>query len=494
MPSYAAVDLGATSGRVILGRLDGGRFSLTETARFTHEALPEHGTLRWDTQRLWRETLRGLVEADRRAAASGDPLAGIGVDTWAVDHGFVRPDGSLVAEPFHYRDARTQGVPDEVFATIPADELYRRCGLQVQPFNTIFQWVAGASTTPWDEVDAALLMPDLCSLRLTGRRVAEVTNASTTGLLDVRSRTWSDATVGALHQRWGIPAARILPSLVEPGTILGPVATDDLATPAQVVAVASHDTASSIAALPATRTDVAYISSGTWSLVGLELDEPVLSEASRRANFTNELGVDASVCFLKNVTGLWVLSESIAAWRRRGRDVDLAALLAAAAHAPGLTTVVDINHPSLLPPGDMPARLARLAGDTGQTLADDPARVTRCILDSLALAYRRAIRDACALAGRDVGVVHVVGGGAQNQLLCQLTAEATGLEVVAGPAEGAALGNLLVQARALGAITGGVDALREVASASCTTTTHRPGVLPGLDEAAWARAEALVLP
>jgi rhamnulokinase len=240
--------------------------------------------------------------------------------------------------------------------------------------------------------------------------------------------------------------------------------------------------------VPATTTDFAFISSGTWSLVGLELDQPVLTEASRAADFTNELGIDGTVRYLKNVMGLWVLSESIRTWRASGVRADLLELLTAAATLPGLACVLDMTDPRLLPPGDMPSRLGTMASETGQELSSDPVAVTRCILDSLALAYRRTIAKACELAGRDIGTVHIVGGGCQNTLLCQLTAEATGLPVVAGPAEGTALGNLLVQARARGALSGDRTALRQVSIASCQLAEYHPGVLP-FAPADWDAAE-----
>ena len=487
--SFAAVDLGATSGRVMLATLTGDaggvRADLRQVRRFRHDPLPVSGELHWNVSRLFSEVREGLRDAERESGG----LQGIAVDTWAVDYGLLNAAGALIGDPFNYRDPRTQGVPEQVFGHIPASELYERCGLQVQPFNTVFQLVAAATTTPWPEVTRLLLMPDLFGFWLTGEAVAEITNASTTGLLDVRSRTWSEETLADLRDIWAIPAAGILPDLVEPGTVVGPVSASVLGTDAEVVAVGSHDTASAIVAVPASGPDFAYISSGTWSLAGLELEAPVLTEESRAANFTNELGVDGTVRYLKNIMGLWVLSESVRTWAEAGPDADLLALIRAASDLPALITVVDINDASLLPPGDMPARIAALAARAGEPVPGSPAEFTRCILDSLALAHRQAVRQACELAGRDVDVVHIVGGGSNNALLCQLTAEATGLPVVAGPDEGTALGNVLVQARALGALSGGLDMLRRVAAASCELTTYHPGVLAGLPEEAWRRAE-----
>jgi len=482
--AFAAADLGASSGRVILGTLADGRFHLEEVTRFPNGPLALGDSIRWDATGLFTRIRDGLNAAIRHSGG----LASAGVDTWGVDYGRLDAAGTLIEPPFNYRDARTNGVPERVFAGLPADLLYSRAGLQVMPFNTIFQLVADEG---WEGVERVLLLPDLFGYWLTGRGVAEVTIASTTGLLDVASRQWSAATCDHLTTRYGIPAARVLPELVEPGTRLADSAPGVLDAITPVVAVGSHDTASAVAAIPADRTDFAFISSGTWSLVGLELPEPVLSEESRQADFTNELGVDQTVRYLKNVMGLWVLSESVRTWNEQGRNVELLGLLAEAARQPALACVVDINDDRLLPPGDMPARLRRIAAETGQTLGESSAEIARCILDSLALAYRRTIRNACRLAGREVGVVHIVGGGSQNRFLCQLTADATGLPVVAGPAEGTALGNLLVQARAMGALSGDLTALRRVAIASSDLIRYEPGG-SGIAPAAWDAAERVV--
>jgi rhamnulokinase len=484
---FAAADLGASSGRVILGRLEDGRFQLTETARF--ENGPVNGTdgIHTDARRLFACIREGIEAA---VAASDGALEAVGVDTWGVDFGRIDSSGELMESPFHYRDDRTLGIPDLVFSTLAAERLYATAGLQVMPFNTIFQLVAARGDARWAEVRKILLTPDLMSYWLSGREVAEVTMASTTGLLDVAARAWSEATCGHLARTFGLPVPRVLPELVEPGTVLGPTTPGLFSRPLQVVAVGGHDTASAVASIPATDTDFAFVSSGTWSLVGLELDAPVLTAESRAADFTNELGIDGTVRYLKNVMGLWVLSESMRTWNAAGQRVELVPLLGAAAAKPGLACVLDMTDARLLPPGDMPSRLRAMAAETGQMLEDDPASICRCILDSLALAYRIAIRTARDLAARQVRVVHVVGGGCQNALLCQLTAEATGLPVVAGPAEGTALGNLLVQARACGALSGGRTALREVALASSDLNTYHPGVLPIAPER-WDAAERL---
>jgi rhamnulokinase len=324
-----------------------------------------------------------------------------------------------------------------------------------------------------------LLIPDLLTYWLTGEIGAERTNASTTGLYDVRSGRWATG----LAERLGLPE-EILPPLRDPGTVVGPVLPSASAALAgvPVVAVGSHDTASAVVGVPAGDESFAYISSGTWSLVGLELDAPVLTEDARLADFTNETGVDGTIRFLRNVMGLWVLSECVREWGE-----DLPALLAGAANAPALRTVVDIDDVRLLPPGDMPTRVAALAAESGEPVPQTPVAMTRCVLDSLALAYRRQVRTACRLAGREVSVVHVVGGGAHNDLLCSLTADACGLPVLAGPTEAAALGNVLVQARALGADLPDVAAMRALVRRTHDVRRHEPDL--GLD---WDAAERRV--
>ncbi|WNB87207.1 rhamnulokinase family protein [Cellulomonas sp. ATA003] len=441
-------------------------------------------TLHWDVLALYRGVLDGLRVATRTFGT----LSGVGIDSWAVDYGLLDADGVLLGNPVHYRDARTDGVPDRVFATVPAADLYARTGLQVQPFNTVFQLVATAGSAQLGAARRLLLIPDLLAYWLTGAQGAEVTNASTTGLLDVTTRTWATDLAAAL----GVDTD-LLPPVREAGSTIGTVRPEVLealghGAPLPVFAVGSHDTASAVVGVPTSGPDVAYISCGTWSLVGLELDAPVLTEESRAANFTNELGVDGTVRYLRNVIGLWVLQEAIRTWEAAGLPADLHDLLDDAAGIPALTTVVDVDDAAFLPPGDMPARIAAAAERTGQTPPASQAETVRCILDSLALAYRRAVRQAGALAAQPVDVVHMVGGGVRNTLLCQLTADATGLPVVAGPVEAAALGNVLVQARGAGVLTGDLAALRAVGSRGHEMSRYTPGVLVP-DDAAWDAAE-----
>jgi rhamnulokinase len=413
----------------------------------------------------------------------------VGIDSWGVAYGLLDHSGALLGNPVHYRDARTTGVLATVLARIPAQELYSVTGIQQLPFNTICQLAAAAGTPQLSAAGTMLLIPDLLGYWLTGETGAEVTNASTTQLYDVTARTWS----ARLIRQAGIPPG-IFPALRQPGELIGllqpgAAAGAGLGPGLPVVAVGSHDTASAVVAVPAQGRDFAYVSCGTWSLVGMELDQPVLTEASRTANFTNETGVDGTIRYLRNVMGLWLLQESVRAWAGAGRQAGLATLLEQAARVPALQVVVDPDDPAFLPPGDMPARIAEAARRTGQRPPADPPAVVRCILDSLALAYRACLRDVQELSGRAVHTVHVVGGGVRNALLLQLTADACGLPVVAGPAEAAALGSILVQARALGAAPGDLDGMRALLRATQPLRRFEPS--PGT-AAAWDAAAARI--
>jgi rhamnulokinase len=437
----AAVDLGASGGRVIAARVSRSGVETREVSRFPNEPVLAGSTLYWDILRLYRSALAGLS-----AAATTFDLASAGIDAWGVDYGLLDADGALVGNPVHYRDTRTEGIT----APVPFGELYAATGIQYLPFNTIYQLTAAAGTPALSAARTLLLIPDLLAYWLTGSAGAEITNASTTALLDVSSRTWATGVM----ERAGI-APSLFPPLRQPGDVIGPITAG---TPGAVplIAVGSHDTASAVAAVPASGPDFAYISSGTWSLAGMELTAPVLSEASRLANFTNEAGIDGTVRYLRNVTGLWLLQECQRCWG----SGSLEPLLAAAARVPGLRFVIDTGDPVFLPPGDMPSRIVSWLSARGLPVPSGPAEIVRCILDSLALAYRRALLAAQSLSGRHADVVHIVGGGSRNELLCQLTADALGLPVVAGPAEATALGNVLVQARALGAAPGSLEDMR----------------------------------
>ena len=476
----AAVDLGASSGRVVVAEVGAGRLELTEVHRFPNRPVRVGGTLHWDVLALYAGVLDGL-----RAAGRLGPVDAIGIDSWAVDSGLLDDDGVLLGNPVHYRDDRHATAVEAVHAVVGPAELYRVTGLQHLPFNTVFQLAAARGTAQFEAARQVLLVPDLLAHWLTGAVGAEVTNASTTGLLDATTRQWSEPLVDRLGLGRGL-----FPPLRQPGETLGtltPAVQGETGLgPVPVVAVGSHDTASAVVGVPAATDRFAYVSCGTWSLVGVELEAPVLTEESRVAGFTNELGVDGTVRYLHNVMGLWLLQESLRTWADAGLPADLPGLLAAAERVPALTAVVDPDDPRFLPPGDMPARIAEVCRETGQTPPQGQAETVRCIVDSLALAYRRTVRRAAELSGRDVDVVHLVGGGARNTLLCRLTADACGLPVLAGPVEAAALGNALVQARALGAVDGGLAELRALIRSTQEVVEHLPSSSP-VD---WAAAEA----
>jgi sugar (pentulose or hexulose) kinase len=470
--TVAAVDLGASGGRVMAGQVSGSGVALQEVHRFPNTPVTAGGTLYWDILRLFAEVRHGLTEAARRF-----PLSGAGIDSWGVDFGLLDDSGALLGNPVHYRDARTHGVAARVHAAVPADELYAVTGIQQLPFNTIYQL---AATPMLRYAGTMLLIPDLLAYWLTGAAGAEITNASTTSLFDVRAQDWATG----LMRKAGLPP-RIFPPLRRPGDVIGSLdIPNGPGSSLPLIAVGSHDTASAVAAVPAVAPHFAYISSGTWSLAGLELDAPVLTRASQAASFTNETGIDGTIRYLRNVMGLWLLQESLRHWPEASLD----SLLAEAARMPPLRFVIDPDDPVFLPPGDMPARIAAWLAARGQAPPGGPAETVRCILDSLALAYRRAIVAAQSLAGRHADVLHVVGGGARNSLLCQLTADATGLPVIAGPAEATCFGNVLVQARALGAAPGDLAGMRALIRSAEPLRTFSPAD----DGAAWAAAEARI--
>ncbi|CCH90855.1 Rhamnulokinase [Modestobacter italicus] len=476
MSLHAAVDFGASSGRVMLGAVGPGRLRLTEAARFRNGAVEVPGergaALHWDVLGLWRESLAGLRQVGALARAAGEPVASVGVATWAVDYGLLAADGTLLGAPRSYRDARTDGVAERVHQRLPAVELYRRNGLQHLPFTTLYQLVAEQDGPLLAAARNLLLVPDLVGYWLSGHLGAEATNVSTTGLADVRTGRWAEDLVALA----GIDAG-LLPPVHDPGAVLGglrPAVTastglDD----ARLVAVGSHDTASAVVGVPATDERFAYVACGTWALVGVELEAPVLGAESLAAGFTNERGVDDRIRYLHNVMGLWVLQGCLADW---GLDsADLTALLAAAAELPAGGAVVDVDDPAFLPPGPMVTRVQQACEAAGQPVPVARPAVVRCVLDSLATAFARVVEDAVRLSGRDVDVVHVVGGGAQNALLCQLTADACGRPVLAGPVEATALGNVLVQARAAGAVTGALEDLRALVAATSDLVRYVPG-------------------
>lgn len=468
--AVAAIDLGATSGRVVVGRIDDGTVRLDVVERFLNNPVRcwEGSTdgLHWNVLELFRSALVGL----RKATIDEPDLRSIGIDAWGLDYGLLR-GGALLGNPYSHRDERTIEGVRATHELVSQQELYAASGIQFMPINTVYQFTADRLAGRVHTGDTALLMPDLIGYWLTGLPVAERTNASTTGLLDIHTRDWSTE----LANRLGFTAS-LFPSLVEPGTVLGPllpIVQAEIGGQIPVVTVGSHDTASAVVGVPALNDEFAYISCGTWALAGVEVETPVLSEAARIANFTNESGVDGRIRFLQNITGLWLQSESIRTWEREGRPIDLPTLIEAAAALPS-GSVFNANDARLLAPGDMPARIAQCCIEVNQPVPQTPAEFTRAINESLADAFARAVRTAAELSGTSVKVIHIVGGGSQNALLCQLTADRSGLPVIAGPVEATAFGNVLVQARTAQLISGSLEAMRAVITRSVTLQHYKP--------------------
>jgi rhamnulokinase len=479
MATMVAIDLGAQSGRIALGRFDGERLSVSEVHRFPNVPVRTRGTLQWDILRLYQDVLDGLRAAGR-AAPRVDSIA---VDSWAVDFGLVDRAGRLLGNPVHYRDARRAGAFDAVLAQVPPRELYERTGIQLLPINTIFELAAMASEhdPALDAAETLLLVPDLLHYWLCGARTSEFTNATTTQCFDPRTGSWATDLLERLH----VPA-RLMPEVVSPGTPLGPLAADAALETrlegAAVVAVATHDTGSAVAAIPFQRPGSAYVSAGTWSLVGLEVDRPAIDDRTFAANLTNEGGVAGTFRLLRNVTGLWLLHECRRAWALEGRDHAFDELVGLAQDAAPLRSLVDPDDPAFSEPGDMPRRVRDVCARTGQPEPEDPGAVTRCILESLALKHAQAIRLLAEATGAAPAEVHVVGGGARNEPLCRWTADASGLPVLAGPEEATEIGNLLLQAMALGELAS-LEEAREVVRASFQPTVYEPQ-----DEPVWREA------
>ncbi len=469
---FAAVDLGASGGRVILGRWDGVRFKLSERHRFPNEPVALGGHRHWDVLRLWEEIKAGL---GRCAAPAGGRLAGVGVDTWGVDFALLDRNGRLLGNPYHYRDRRTDGMMELAFERVPRAAIYAATGIQLMQINTLFQLfsMVRAGDPQLGAASTLLTMPNLFAYWLSGQRVAEYTHATTTQCLEVRDRRWAIGLLDGL----GIPR-EIFPPLVEPGTVLGPLRADvaaEVGLPGSVpvIAVGCHDTASAVAAIPGLDAHSAYISSGTWSLMGVEVAAPIITERSLAGNFTNEGGVAGTIRLLKNIAGLWLVQECRRQWQCEGADHGWDDLLDQAARAEPFRAVIDPDAPEFLSPPDMPAAIRAACVRGGQKPPETIGAVIRCCLESLALRYRATLDELEQLVGRQLDTIRIVGGGSQNRLLCQFTADACGVPVVAGPVEAAALGNLMMQAVAAGELDG-VVAGRAAVAASVRLKTYEP--------------------
>jgi rhamnulokinase len=440
--NVVAVDLGAESGRVVLGRFDGSKVALTELHRFPTPPRQHEGHLRWDARHLWSQIRTGLAAAGEAAGT----VDAVGVDAWGVDYGLLDQAGELLGDPVSYRDPRTAGMLGEAVGRVGRERLYLATGIQLLEINTIFQLMAEARGGSLRRADRLLMIPDLFHHLLSGAAVAEYTAASTTGAYDMAAARWATELLGEL----GVPT-HILPEVVDAGTDLGPVRPDLPGyAAARVIAPPSHDTASAVVGVPLEDPDAAYVSSGTWSLVGVETREPQINQAAMAANLTNEGGAYGTIRLLRNSAGMWLLQESRRQWAREGRDYSYDDMVGLATPAQAGVSIVNADHPDFVAPGDLPARIRAYCERTGQPAPDGDPALIRCVLDSLALGYRRTVEDLAAVTGRPVPAVHVVGGGSRNQLLNQAVADVTGLPVIAGPVEATALGNTLVQLIALG--------------------------------------------
>jgi rhamnulokinase len=465
-----AFDLGAESGRGVLGLFDGDRLQLEVIHRFPNGPVRTLDALHWDVLRLYSE----MVVALRKCAAEQGGVDALGVDTWGVDFSLLGRDGKLLGNPRHYRDPHTENIMDTAFARVPRDAIFRQTGIQFMRFNTLFQLLAlQRDRSPLLDVAATLLtIPDLFHYFFTGIKVNEFSNATTTQMYDPTARGWAFDLVKA----FGLPT-HILGSLVAPGTVLGPlrasVAQDSGLNPVPVIAPASHDTGSAVAAVPARGNSWAYISSGTWSLMGAEISGPQINAEVQHCNFTNEGGVGGTIRFLKNIMGLWLVQECRRAWEREGHAYSYEELVRLAAASPPFASLVDPDDASFILPPSMPAAFTKFCRRTGQPTPTEPGTVIRCALESLALRYRWVLEKLESLLGHRLDTVHVVGGGSQNALLCQLTADACNRPVLAGPVEATAIGNVLVQAIGLGLLGTLADA-REVVRRSFDMVTYTP--------------------
>jgi len=486
---HIAIDLGAESGRVMLGTVDGNRLSLSEAHRFPNRPLHAGAELFWDLPKIQEEIRHGLRLV---AGEPGPPIASLGVDGWGVDFGLLDAEGQLLVCPRHYRDHRTDGMPDAAFLRVPRVDIFEATGVQFMQINTLYQMLALARDQKdmLDRASTFLMVPDLLHWWLTGTVACEFTNATTTQMYDPRAGGWA----ASLLQRFGIPT-RLFPRIVSPGTHLGPllpqIQTETGLGPVSVIAPATHDTGSAVAALPLDEEeDTVFISSGTWSIVGVEVATPIVTRGTMEANFTNEGGVGGTFRFCKNVMGLWLLQECRRSWGAT-TGTDYGTLIQEAASADPFRSLIDPDLPELLNPVDMPAAIVALCARTHQPVPSSPAAMARCILESLALKYRYVI-DAIASV-RDVRptTVHIVGGGAQNTLLCEMTADATGCRVIAGPVEATALGNILVQAVAAGVLPS-LAAGRRAVRASFSLATYLPAT-SGVWETAYRRFRSQVI-
>lgn len=473
-----AFDFGASSGRAIIGCFDGDKITLEEVHRFSNDPVSVGGTVYWDVLRLFYEIKQGIIKA--KIAGGFDS---IGIDTWGVDFGLIDSEGKLMENPVHYRDARTVGLVDEAFKTMPKEKLYGITGIQFMELNTLFQLISLKKYRPWmlERADKMLFMPDLFGYMLTGKMCAEYSIASTSQLIDLDKRTWSKEILDA----FGIKESVFAP-LVQPGTVLGELSKEICeecgVDPVPVISVCGHDTQSAITSVPCEDGDFAFLSSGTWSLFGTELDKPIVNETSMNINITNEGGFDGSTGFLKNIIGLWLIQESRRQWKREGKEYSYADLEKLALAAEPFKCFIDPDAPEFVPHGNIPERVREFCRKTGQYVPETVGEIMRCIYESLAMKYRLTFEKLRECTERDYPVIHVIGGGTKDGLLCQMTANSCDRTVKAGPIEATVMGNVAVQLMSNGSVKN-IGQARKIVAESSELKTFEPK-----DTDKWAEA------
>lgn len=473
-----AFDFGASSGRAIIGCFDGDKITLEEVHRFSNDPVSVGGTVYWDVLRLFYEIKQGIIKA--KIAGGFDS---IGIDTWGVDFGLIDSEGKLMENPVHYRDTRTAGLVDEAFKTMPKEKLYGITGIQFMELNTLFQLISLKKYRPWmlERADKMLFMPDLFGYMLTGKMCAEYSIASTSQLIDLDKRTWSKEILDA----FGIKESVFAP-LVQPGTVLGELSKEICeecgVDPVPVISVCGHDTQSAITSVPCEDGDFAFLSSGTWSLFGTELDKPIVNETSMNINITNEGGFDGSTGFLKNIIGLWLIQESRRQWKREGKEYSYADLEKLALAAEPFKCFIDPDAPEFVPHGNIPERVREFCRKTGQYVPETVGEIMRCIYESLAMKYRLTFEKLRECTERDYPVIHVIGGGTKDGLLCQMTANSCDRTVKAGPIEATVMGNVAVQLMSDGSVKN-IGQARKIVAESSELKTFEPK-----DTDKWAEA------
>ncbi len=464
-----AFDFGASSGRAIIGCFDGDKITLEEVHRFSNDPVSVGGTVYWDVLRLFYEIKQGIIKA--KIAGGFDS---IGIDTWGVDFGLIDSEGKLMENPVHYRDARTVGLVDEAFKTMPKEKLYGITGIQFMELNTLFQLISLKKYRPWmlERADKMLFMPDLFGYMLTGKMCAEYSIASTSQLIDLDKKTWSKEILDA----FGIKESVFAP-LVQPGTVLGELSKEVCeecgVDPVPVISVCGHDTQSAITSVPCEDGDFAFLSSGTWSLFGTELDKPIVNETSMNINITNEGGFDGSTGFLKNIIGLWLIQESRRQWKREGKEYSYADLEKLALAAEPFKCFIDPDAPEFVPHGNIPERVREFCRKTGQYVPETVGEIMRCIYESLAMKYRLTFEKLRECTERDYPVIHVIGGGTKDGLLCQMTANSCDRTVKAGPIEATVMGNVAVQLMSDGSVKN-IGQARKIVANSSELKTFEP--------------------